>query len=132
MGNQGPKEAIAAFTKGGGLTLIDGRGNVWKYDTGVTTDADGNEIVAPPSFDEVAIGPGGNRLLIVAGTTMWTYDCNTGEFAEGLDITEMLEGEDEKTTEAWKQGHNVSTRKPPDDAAAASTKSSKKKSKEYA
>ena len=126
MANQGPKEAIGAFTKGGGLTIVDGRGNIWKYDSGVTQDAEGNEIKAPASFDEVAIGPDGSRLLILSGTTMWVYDCNTGEFAEGLDITEMLEGEDEKTYEPWKQGHNVNTRKPPDETAPAAAKSKKR------
>lgn len=126
----GPKDITAAFTKGGGLTVIDGRGQIWQYDTGVTTDADGEDIVAPPSFDEVAVVPGRDNLLVVAGTTIWTYSLNDGAWHEGLDITELQPGEAENTTNPWKKGHNAGTRAPAEEPAAA--KASKKKAKEHA
>jgi len=110
----GPTDAIGAFVKGGTLTVIDGRGNVWIWDSSVTTDPEGDEIPAPSSFDEVAIGPG-SRILVVSGTTMWVYDMNTGAWTEGLDITEKLPGEEEKIYEPWKKGHNASSRKLPDE-----------------
>ena len=109
MALAGPKDVSAAFTEGGKLLIVDGRGNMWTYDTGITEDADGNEIVAPTSFDAVAIAPGRERLIVISGGTVWNYNLNQGEWHEGLPVTDMLEGEAEKTTDPWKRGHNVET-----------------------
>jgi len=105
----GPKDVTAAWIDGGTLRLVDGRGNNWSYDTGVTTDADGNDIVAPTSFEQVEVLPNRERLLVVSGGEFWTYGLAAGEWREGLSVSDLLEGEAEKTTDPWKRGHNVET-----------------------
>jgi hypothetical protein len=127
MALAGPKDVTGAFIEGGTLTLVDGRGNSWRYDTSVTEDADGNEIVAPSSIDTVIVAPARERLIVVSGGDYWTYNLNQGEWHEGLSATELLEGEEEKTTDPWKRGHNVETPKPEDEVTPA-----KKRKKEAA
>ena len=105
----GPTDVTGAFIEGGKLTLVDGRGNSWIYDTGVTQDATGDEIVAPSSIDTVIVAPNRERLIVVSGGTYWTYSLTQGAWREGLSCTELLEGEEEKTTDPWKRGHNVET-----------------------
>jgi len=124
----GPRDVKAAFVLGGFLTLIDGRGNVWKYDTGVTEDADGDEIHAPASIDNVAIVPGRDGIIALAGDVMWTYNLSQGTWHEGVSIDELLEGEAENTTNPWKRGHNVDSSPAPAEEAPAK---SKKKSKAH-
>jgi len=127
MALAGPKDVTAAWNDGGTLRLVDGRGNSWSYDTGITEDADGNEIVAPSGFDVVEVVPARDRLLIVSGGSFWTYSLAQGEWREGLPVGELLEGEEEKTTDPWKRGHNVETPKPEDEVTPA-----KKRKKEAA
>jgi hypothetical protein len=128
----GPLEASAAFLVGGTLTVIDGRGQVWRHDGTVTTDAAGDTIVQPTTVDQVAVGPGRARLLCLAGTIAWTYNMNTGFWTEGLDVTEENPEDVGDTTKSWKRGHNVNT--PAATAAVTATggRSKSKKEKEHA
>jgi len=130
---EGPRDVSAAFVLNGFLTIIDGRGNVWKYDTGVTEDADGNEIHAPASIDNVAVTAGRDRILALSGDIMWTYTLPQGVWHEGVSIDELLEGEAEKTTDPWKRGHNVESSPAPADTETGThgRPKGKKKAKEH-
>lgn len=104
----GPRDAKDAFVRSGILTVIDGRGNIWKYDPAIVLDAEGEDIVAPTGFETAAVGP--NSILVVdAAGSAWTYHLNTDEWSEGPKVDELLEGEVENTTQPWKRGHNVGT-----------------------
>jgi len=122
MALAGPRDASTAFVRNGELKVIDGRGNTWTYDASVTTDANGDEIVAPTGFSEAELGKGDTLLVVDESDTAWTYNLNQGEWSKGLSIEDHLPGEDEKTTEPWKQGHNVSTKAPEPEAGPAKKK----------
>lgn len=126
----GPRDAKAAFVRGGILNVIDARGNIWIYDTAVTTDAEGDEIVAPTGFGEIAEVSPNSIMVVDAASSVWTFDLNTGKWSEGPNLDERLEGEDKNTTEPWKRGHNVGT--PPAAEEAPPPPVSRKKSKEDA
>src|SRR3974390_876625 len=115
----GPTDVTGAFIEGDLLTLVDGRVNIWIYNTSITEDADGNEIVAPSSVDTVIVAPNRERLIVVSGGTYWTYSLTHGAWREGLSCTELLPGEEEKTFDPWKRGHNVETPPQPDEAVPA-------------
>src|SRR5262252_7493763 len=106
----GPLEAIGAFIRSGTLTVIDGRGNIWKYDGSITEDADGNPIEAPTSFDDAEVSSDGSRLLVLSGSDAWIYNLSFGTWAKGPNVDELLDGETDKTTEPWKKGHNLAAR----------------------
>lgn len=102
----GPRDAKAAFVRSGILTVIDGRGNIWKYDPAIVLDAEGEDIVAPTGFDTCSVG--NNSIMVIdGGGSVWNYGLHTGEWTEGPKVDELLEGEVENTYEPWKRGHNV-------------------------
>jgi hypothetical protein len=103
-----PRDAKAAFVRGGILTVIDGRGNIWKYDPAIVLDAEGEDIVAPPGFESCSVG--NNTIMVIdSAGSVWNYGLHTGEWTEGPKVDELLEGEVEATTSPWKRGHNVGT-----------------------
>jgi len=124
----GPRDAAAVFVRSGALTVVDARGNIWKYDTSVTEDANGEEITAPASIDEAYLGPSRDTLLALAGDTMWTYDMKSQTWHEGVSVDEQLPGEAERTGDPWKRGHNVASEPAPADTAPAK---GKKKAKQH-
>ncbi len=102
----GPRDAKAAFVRSGILTVIDGRGNIWKYDPAITTDAEGDDIVAPAGFDGCRVG--NNTIMVIdSAGSVWNYGLHTGEWTEGPKVDELIPGEVENTTEPWKRGLNV-------------------------
>lgn len=104
----GPRDAKAAFVRGGILTVVDGRGNIWMYDPSIVTDAEGDDIVAPAGFTTCRVG--NNSIMVVdSAGSVWNYGLHTGEWVEGPKVDEKLPGEDEKIYEPWKRGHNVGT-----------------------
>jgi hypothetical protein len=100
---------MAVFVRNGKLMVVDARGGVWTYDAGVTTDADGETIVAPADVAYAEKGHGDRILAIDGSAAAWTYDLGQGTWSKGLSVDELLHGEAEKTTEPWKKGHNVNT-----------------------
>jgi hypothetical protein len=89
MALSGARDVTAAFTQGGKMLLVDGRGNLWSYDPSVTTDANGDPIVAPPTIDEVGLAPGRDRLVVLSGTDVWSYSLNQGEWHKGASTSSI-------------------------------------------
>jgi hypothetical protein len=108
---------MAVLVRSGKLTVIDARGGVWTYDTGITTDAAGETIVAPGDVAYAEKGHGDRILAIDGSGTSWTYDLGQGAWTKGLSVDELLPGEAEKTTDPWKKGHNVNAKAPLDEVA---------------
>jgi hypothetical protein len=122
----GPRDAKTAFVRSGILTVIDGRGNIWKYDPAIVVDAEGEAIVAPAGFDAAGAGVGDNNILVTdAAGSVWTFSLHTGEWTEGPKVDELLEGEVDKTYEPWKRGHNVGSAPVAVEGAEAKKKKSK-------
>src|SRR5262245_5666658 len=138
----GPTDVAAAVVAGGKLTIIDGRGMPWQFQSG-QKDSAGKEVVGPDSADAAFVI--NERLHVLSGGVMWTYYPGPLGWVEGFELDTKAEGEDKGP---WLKGHSVEARAAlPDELrraqatleaaeaaeeAASSGGKTKKKAKEHA
>ena len=117
-----PSDAKSAFIRSNVLQVIDGRGNVFTYEPSITTDANGDDIVAPADFARAEVAD--NAVMVIDSSgSVWLYSLIDGLWRKGPSVDEKLPGEEDNTTNPWKQGHNVTAPAPVDEAAPAKRKS---------
>ena len=124
MAARGPEDSTYAFVRNGHLTVVDGRGNVWKYDDSITTDAEGNEIVAPSGIVFADTQVNRDILVIDGNGDMWTYHQAANAWTKGANVDTQSQAETDAQYEPWKRGPNFVDI---DTEAAAAEKSSKKR-----
>jgi hypothetical protein len=106
---QGPQDILAAFVRGGVLTIIDARAGTWTYDVTVVTDAGGNTVVGPLTFGYAAVGHGDRIVVVDTDGLAWLYEPTKGRWQQGRNIDGVLPGSPDLATNPWKRHPSVLT-----------------------
>jgi hypothetical protein len=124
MALRGPTDSTYAFVRNGHLVVIDGRGGVWKYDDSITTDENGDTIVAPSGIVYADTRANRDIVVIDGNGDMWVYDHATNKWTQGANVDTLPQAETDATTQPWKRGVNFAD---VETQSASATKSKSKK-----